>query len=46
MSEAERATLAWLKTEASTANGRCVEIAATADRIAIRDLKDHLAKAR
>jgi Domain of unknown function (DUF397) len=40
LGEAERASLAWLKARASTANGECVEIASTAGRIAIRDSKD------
>lgn len=40
LSEAERTSLAWLKAECSTVNGQCVEIASTADKIAIRDSKD------
>ena len=40
LSEAERASLAWLKAQSSGANGQCVEIASTAGKIAIRDSKD------
>lgn len=40
LSEAERTSLAWLKAQASTVNGQCVEIAETAGKIAIRDSKD------
>jgi uncharacterized protein DUF397 len=40
LTEAERAGLAWLKAQASTHNGACVEIAETAGRIAMRDSKD------
>jgi Domain of unknown function (DUF397) len=40
LSEAERASLAWLKAQASTHNGQCVEIASTRGKIAIRDSKD------
>jgi len=40
LSEAERASLSWLKAQGSTVNGQCVEIASTADKIAIRDSKD------
>ena len=40
LSEVERASLAWLKAQASTHNGACVEIASTRGRIAIRDSKD------
>jgi hypothetical protein len=31
---------AWLKAPSSTHNGACVEIASTADKVAIRDSKD------
>jgi hypothetical protein len=40
MSDAERASLTWLKAQLSGANGQCVEIASTADKVAIRDSKD------
>lgn len=40
LSEEERTGLAWLKAESSSHNGQCVEIASTADKIAIRDSKD------
>jgi hypothetical protein len=40
LSEAERASLAWLKAQSSTVNGQCVEIAAATGKIAIRDSKD------
>jgi Domain of unknown function (DUF397) len=40
LSEAERASLAWLKAQCSTVNGQCVEIASIAGKIAIRDSKD------
>jgi hypothetical protein len=40
LSEAERAGLAWIKAQSSTHNGQCVEIASTADKIAMRDSKD------
>lgn len=40
LTEAERAGLAWLKAQSSSANGACVEIARTAGKIAIRDSKD------
>jgi hypothetical protein len=40
LSEAERASLAWLKAQSSTHNGACVEIASAAGKIAIRDSKD------
>ena len=40
LSEAERASLAWLKAQPSSHNGQCVELASTAGRIAIRDSKD------
>ena len=40
LSEAELADLTWTKARASTHNGACVEIAATANKIAMRDSKD------
>jgi hypothetical protein len=40
LSEAERASLAWLKAQSSSHNGQCVEIASAAGKIAIRDSKD------
>lgn len=40
LSEAERTGLAWLKAQASSHNGQCVQIASTAGKIAIRDSKD------
>jgi Domain of unknown function (DUF397) len=40
LSQAERSALAWLKAQSSSHNGQCVEIAATASVVAIRDSKD------
>lgn len=40
MSDAERASLTWLKAQLSGSNGQCVEIASAADKVAIRDSKD------
>jgi Domain of unknown function (DUF397) len=40
LDEAERASLAWLKAQASTYNGQCVEIASTSGKVALRDSKD------
>jgi Domain of unknown function (DUF397) len=40
LSQAERAALAWLKAQSSSHNGQCVEVAAAAGKIAIRDSKD------
>ena len=40
MTDAERASLTWLKAQLSGANGQCVEIASTRDKVAIRDSKD------
>lgn len=40
LSDAERANLAWIKAQASTHNGQCVEIASAAGNIAMRDSKD------
>jgi Domain of unknown function (DUF397) len=40
LSDAERASLSWLKAQSSGANGQCIEIASTAGKIAIRDSKD------
>jgi hypothetical protein len=40
LDEAERASLAWLKAQASTYNGQCVEIASAPGKIAVRDSKD------
>lgn len=40
LSEAELTKLVWLKAKRSTANGECVEVAATVGKVAIRDSKD------
>jgi Domain of unknown function (DUF397) len=40
LTEAERAGLVWLKARSSTVNGQCVEIASSANKVAIRDSKD------
>jgi len=40
LSEAQRARLTWVKAQASTHNGACVEIASAAGKIAMRDSKD------
>jgi hypothetical protein len=40
LSEAEHASLAWLKAQSSTVNGQCVEVASVVGKIAIRDSKD------
>jgi hypothetical protein len=40
LTEAERAGLAWLKAQSSTANGACIEMAEVTGKIAIRDSKD------
>jgi hypothetical protein len=40
LTETERMSLSWLKAQLSTVNGSCVEIASTADKVAIRDSKD------
>lgn len=40
LSEAELRQLTWLKAQASSANGQCVEVAAAVDKVAIRDSKD------
>ena len=40
LSDAERANLAWIKAQASTHNGQCVEIASAGGNIAMRDSKD------
>jgi hypothetical protein len=41
LTDAERASLAWLKAQSSSHNGACVEIAeAAVGNIAIRDSKD------
>jgi len=40
LSAAERVSLTWLKAQASTHNGQCVEVASTRGKIAIRDSKD------
>ncbi len=41
LSASERETLAWLKAHSSTADGHCVEVAASAvGNVAIRDSKD------
>jgi hypothetical protein len=40
LSDGELTELVWIKAKASNHNGACVEIASTADKIAIRDSKD------
>lgn len=40
LTEAERASLSWLKSQASTYNGQCVEVALTSGKVAMRDSKD------
>jgi hypothetical protein len=40
LSAGELAGLAWIKAQASNHNGACVEVAASTDKIAIRDSKD------
>lgn len=40
LSDTERASLTWVKSQYSGSNGQCVEIAAAAGKIAIRDSKD------
>jgi hypothetical protein len=40
LSDSERSDLVWCKAHRSTNNGQCVEIASTADKIAVRDSKD------
>ena len=40
LTEAERAGLAWLKAQSSSANGACVEMAEVSGKIAMRDSKD------
>jgi Domain of unknown function (DUF397) len=40
LSEAELSQLIWLKAQGSSANGQCVEVAATVGKVAIRDSKD------
>lgn len=40
LSEAELTKLVWLKTQRSSANGQCVEVAAMVGKVAIRDSKD------
>jgi hypothetical protein len=40
LTEVERTSLTWLKAEASTHNGQCVEIASAPGKIAMRDSKD------
>jgi hypothetical protein len=40
LSQEERAGLSWIKAQASTHNGACIEIASAAGNIAIRDSKD------
>jgi hypothetical protein len=40
LSEAERAGLRWIKAQASTHNGACIEVASVAGKIAVRDSKD------
>jgi Domain of unknown function (DUF397) len=40
LSDAERASLTWVKAQYSGSNGQCVEIASAPGKIAIRDSKD------
>jgi hypothetical protein len=40
LTEEEHASLSWIKAQASSFNGQCVEIASTADKVAMRDSKD------
>ncbi len=40
LTEAERAGISWIKAQASTAYGECIEVASAAGKIAIRDSKD------
>jgi Domain of unknown function (DUF397) len=40
LSEAERASLTWVKAQASSYQGACVELAAASGNIAMRDSKD------
>ena len=40
LSEEERADLSWIKAQASTYNGACVEVASAAGKVAMRDSKD------
>ena len=40
LTEPERAALSWVKSQASTYNGQCVEIASAPGKIAIRDSKN------
>ncbi len=40
LTEGERASLTWLKAQASTYNGQCVEVASTPSKVAMRDSKD------
>ncbi len=40
LSDEERAGLRWIKAQASTHNGACVEVAAAGGKIAMRDSKD------
>jgi hypothetical protein len=40
LSEEERVGLSWIKAQASTYNGACVEVASAAGKVAMRDSKD------
>ena len=40
LSDVELASLVWRKARRSSVNGQCVEVAATAGKIALRDSKD------
>jgi hypothetical protein len=40
LTESEWAGLSWIKAQASTYNGACVEIASAAGKVAMRDSKD------
>jgi len=40
LSDSERAGLSWIKAQASTHNGACVELATAGGKIAMRDSKD------
>jgi hypothetical protein len=40
LTEEEHASLAWIKAQASSFNGQCVEMASTAGKVAMRDSKD------
>jgi hypothetical protein len=40
LSEEERTGLSWIKAQASTYNGACIEVASAGGKIAMRDSKD------